>query len=373
MNTPDFNFNPEWPEPDPEVRDVLLAMANDGSWGRYHGPHCQALLRALQEFHSVPHCHLTCSGTAAVELALRACGVGQGDEVILSAYDFKANFVDVLAVGAIPVLIDVLPETPVIDVLKLESAFSAATRAILVSHLHGFHAPMKVVAAMAQSRGLPVIEDACQNPGAFVDGRIAGTWGDVGVVSFGGSKLLSAGRGGAILTSRPEFAQRLQLLTQRGNDAYPLSEMQAAVLLPQLRKLGVQNERRTLGVQHLRSLFSSDDRIVPISNLRHSAATPIDRPAYYKVPFLVRDAISPDRKNALVEDFHAASILLSHGFSALNRIHARSRFRAPGGLACAEDFASRVLTLHHPVLLQASETLDQLAERVRQIASARLQ
>lgn len=372
MNTPDFNFNPEWPGTDPEIRDVLLAMANDGSWGRYHGLHCQTLLKALQEFHAVPHCHLTCSGTAAVELALRACGVGQGDEVILSAYDFKANFVDVLAVGAIPVLIDVLPETPVIDVSKLESAFSPATRAILVSHLHGFHAPMKALTAIAQSRGLPVIEDACQNPGAFVDGRIAGTWGDAGVLSFGGSKLLSAGRGGAILTSRSEIAQRLQLLTQRGNDAYPLSEMQAAVLLPQLRKLGVQNERRTLGVQHLRSLFSSEDRIAPISNLGNSTAASMDRPAYYKLAFLIRDAISSDRKKALVEDFHAASILLSQGFSALNRIHARSRFRASGELANAEDFASRVLTLHHPVLLQASETLDQLAERVRQIASVRL-
>jgi perosamine synthetase len=371
MNTPDFNFNPEWPGPDPEIRDVLLTMAHDGSWGRYHGPHCQALLKALQEFHSVPHCHLTCSGTAAVELALRACGVGQGDEVVLSAYDFKANFVDVLTVGATPVLIDVLPEKPVIDAEKVESAVSPATKAILVSHLHGFHAPMNHLRTIAQSRGLAVIEDACQNPGALVDGRVAGTWGDVGVLSFGGSKLLSAGRGGAILTSRSDIAQRLQLLTQRGNDAYPLSEMQAAVLLPQLRKLPVQNERRTSGVEHVLNLFSAADRIVPIGGLKNSTAS-IDRPAYYKLPFLVRDAISSDQKNALVEDFHAASILLSHGFSALNRIHARSRFRAPEGLANAEDFASRVLTLHHPVLLQASETLDRLAARVRQITSVRL-
>ncbi len=372
MNTPDFNFNPEWPSPDPDVRDVLLAMAHDGSWGRYHGSHCQALVKALQEFHSVPHCHLTCSGTAAVELALRACGLGQGDEVVLSAYDFKANFVDVLAVGAIPVLIDVLPDTPVMDASKVESALSPATKAILVSHLHGFHAPMKALTAMAQSRGLTVIEDACQNPGALVDGRIAGTWGDAGVLSFGGSKLLSAGRGGAILASRSDIAQRLQLLTQRGNDAYPLSEMQAAVLLPQLKKLSSQNEQRASGVEHLLSQFSPADRIAPIGGLQNSASASIDRPAYYKLPFLVRSAITTDRKNTLVEAFHGASILLSHGFAALHRIHARSRFKAAGSLANAEDFASRVLTLHHPVLRQSSETLTRLAEHLRQIAGDRL-
>lgn len=372
MNAPDFNLNPEWPGPDPDVLNVLLAMARDGSWGRYHGPHCEALLKALRDFHSVPHCHLTCSGTAAVELALRACGVGHGDEVILSAYDFKANFVDVLTVGAIPVLIDVLPETPVVDVSKVEPAVSTATKAILVSHLHGFHAPMKALNAIAQSRGLAVIEDACQNPGAIIEGRLAGTSGDVGVLSFGGSKLLSAGRGGAILTSRSEIAQRLQLLTQRGNDAYPLSEMQAAVLLPQLRKLPARNEQRTSGVLHLLSQFASSDKVSPVGGLPNLTAASTDRPAYYKLPFLVRDAISSDGKTALVEEFHAASILLSHGFSALNRIHARSRFRASGRLDHAEDFASRLLTLHHPVLMQSSETLDRLAERIRQIAHLRL-
>ena len=79
-----------------------------------------------------------------------------------------------------------------------------------------------------------MIEDACQAPGAMLEGRRAGTFGDVGVLSFGGSKLLTSGRGGAVLTSDAHMAQRIRLYTQRGNEAYPLSEMQAAVVLPQL-------------------------------------------------------------------------------------------------------------------------------------------
>lgn len=372
MNDSVFNFNPEWPCPDEDVREALLAMARDGSWGRYHGPHCQTLSVALSEFHSAEHCHLTCSGTAAVELALRACGVSSGDEVILSAYDFKANFVNVLALGALPVLVDVVPETPVIDITKLEAAMSPATRAIVVSHLHGFHAPMRDLMQMAQNRRIPVIEDACQNPGAIVDGRIAGTWGDAGILSFGGSKLLSAGRGGAIVTSRPDLAQRLQLHTQRGNDAYPLSEMQAAVLLPQLKRLPQRNQIRVASVQNLIRQFSSNAAIMPVVISEDAKGSKGETPAYYKLPFLLRHPPAADVKQSLVDAYHAASIVLSPGFSALHRIHARSRYRAAEELSCAEDFANRLLTLHHPVLLQPERTIAELAKRILDISTIRL-
>src|SRR5436853_127214 len=81
---------------------------------------------------------------------------------------------------------------------------------------------------LARGRNIRLIEDAAQMPGATVAGRPAGSWGDVGILSFGGSKLVTAGRGGAVLTSQPDIAQRIRLYTQRGNDAYPLSELQAA-------------------------------------------------------------------------------------------------------------------------------------------------
>jgi len=110
---------------------------------------------------------------------------------------------------------------------------------------------MQELVAVAAAHALAVIEDAAQAPGAVVQGRKAGTWGDVGVLSFGGSKLLTAGRGGALLTARADIAQRARLWQHRGNQVCPLSELQAAVLLPQLAKLDARNVQRRMSVGRL--------------------------------------------------------------------------------------------------------------------------
>src|SRR5204862_924383 len=135
------------------------------------------------------------------------------------------------------VLVDVQPGTACLDGEQLADACHERTRAVIVSHLHGELAPMADIRAFADCSGLLLIEDACQAPGAMIEGRPAGTWGDVGVLSFGGSKLLSAGRGGALLTRSAEFIQRAKVYCEQGNHAFPLSELQAAVLIPQLAKL----------------------------------------------------------------------------------------------------------------------------------------
>src|SRR5262249_26710151 len=144
---------------------------------------------------------LTCgSGTFAVELALRALKIGAGHEVVIAAYDYPGNFLNIHAVGAMPVLADLDAENWNMSVARLGEAVGPATKAVLVSHLHGGVVPMREVTALAAERGIAVIEDAAQMPGAIIQGQKAGTWGDVGIFSFGGSKLLTAGRGGALLT-----------------------------------------------------------------------------------------------------------------------------------------------------------------------------
>src|SRR5439155_13714733 len=148
----------------------------------------------------VPHALACGSGTFAVELALRALKVQPGDEVALAAYDYPGNFLTLHALGARPVLVDVSPGNAVLDVTQLAAALTPEVRAVIVSHLHGGLAPMRAITELVRSRGVAVVEDACQCPGAVVEGRPTGAWGDAGVLSFGGSKLLTAGRGGAILT-----------------------------------------------------------------------------------------------------------------------------------------------------------------------------
>src|SRR5262249_13838403 len=152
---------------------------------------------------------------------------------------------------------DVAPGNWNLDVTRLSEAISDRTKAVIVSHLHGGLVPMREVMAVCAARGVVVVEDAAQCPGATVQGRPAGAWGDVGVVSFGGSKLLSAGRGGALLTRRADVAQRARLVLGRGNNLVaPLSELQAAVLLPQLGMLSARHERRAASVRRLGELLA---------------------------------------------------------------------------------------------------------------------
>src|SRR5262249_24593127 len=159
----------------------------------------QHLESELARCHGVPFAVTCSSGTLAVELALRALKVGPDDEVILAAYDYEPNFLCVHQIGATPVLVDVCVHNWNLDPSTIEAAHSAGTRAIVVARLHGGCVPMQGVMGIAGRHSLYVVEDAAQAAGAIIQGKPAGAWGDVGILSFGGSKLLTAGRGGALL------------------------------------------------------------------------------------------------------------------------------------------------------------------------------
>ncbi len=338
---------PDWPFPDPDVTARVERALADGSWGKYHGPHVVELTQLLAAYHQIDHAVLCASGTAAVELALRGLGVGRGDEVILAAYDFKANFQNVLAVGAVPVLVDVSADTWIIDPVGIPPALGPKTKAILVSHLHGEVVDMPEVLRIARAHNLAVIEDAAQMPGGRVHGRAAGTWGDAGILSFGGSKLVTAGRGGAVLTSRADVAQRIKLHTHRGNEAYPLSELQAAVIIPQWARLDAANDRRRTAVEWLSGGLS---QIAGLKVLRNRPSN--SHAAYYKLGIQYDPAaFSGLTRDAFAAAVRAEGIALDAGFRALHKTHSSQRFRKAGDLPHATRADKTVLTLHHPVLL----------------------
>ena len=213
---------PTWPRPNEAVRLALEQAYADGSWGKYHGQHCERLRERLAQMHGVQHAWLCSSGTIAVELALRGLKIGPGDEVILAAYDFPGNFRAIEAVGARPVLVDLAAGTWTLDVDRAAEAISPQTKAMIVSHLHGSLADMPRLHKLADETDLAIVEDACQVPGARINGRPAGSFGDCGILSFGGSKLLTAGRGGAVVTGDAALLQRAKVYCERGNHGYPL-------------------------------------------------------------------------------------------------------------------------------------------------------
>lgn len=354
---------PAWPPAWEEVARAVKQSLDDGGWGLYHGPNSRLLTERLTSYHDVEFVELCCSGTFAIELALRALQIGPGDEVILAGYDFIGNFNDIIAVGARPVLIDLDPDNWNLNPELIGEAIGPNTRAVLVSHLHGGVVPMKRVVEIAREHGLRIIEDACQMPGALIEGRKAGTWGDAGVISFGGSKLLSAGRGGALLTSSPEIRQRAQVYCNRGNHAYPLSELQATVLLPQMERLDDRNRERLMSVSKL----AEDLR--PISGLRllDNRGSSVF-PGYYKLGFQYEpngfDGLS---REMFVRAARAEGIEFNAGFRAFHLCRSSRRFRKVGELPLATIADANMLVLHHPALLGGDEAIDQIARSVKRI------
>lgn len=351
---------PSWPCANDNVQQVLKDMIGSGEWGRYHGPHVPALCERIADYHSIEHVLVCSSGTSAVELALRGANVKEDDEVILAAYDFKANFQNVLQLKAVPVLVDLQPDSWQLDPACLEKALTTRTKAVLVSHLHGGVVDMPRVRQFADAHQISIIEDACQNPGATLFGRRAGTWGDVGVLSFGGSKLLTAGRGGAVLTSQSVIVERIKRHVMRGNDAYPLSEIQAALLLPQLNSLDDLNETRRLAVSHLNTLLYDLKWLTPLQ-----LPTADVQPAYYKVGFQYEGSDLP--RDVFVEALRAEGIAIDAGFRANHLIHGSRRFRAIASLTEATNADSQMITLHHPVLLEDSSAMEQVSLAIRKV------
>jgi dTDP-4-amino-4,6-dideoxygalactose transaminase len=214
------------------------------------------------------------SGTDALILALRACGVQAGDEVILPPFTFVATGSAVSALGAKPVFADIHPNTYNLDPAELERRFTSRTRAIVVVHLYGLPADMDPIVEFGRARKLPVIEDAAQAIGAAYKGRPVGSLGDAACLSFYPTKNLGAcGDAGMVLTNSPELAERVRTLRNHGQTSKYVSsepgwnsrldELQAAVLRVKLRYLPEWQRARQAHAAEYTRQFSQLPGIMP--------------------------------------------------------------------------------------------------------------
>jgi len=358
----------DWPGPDPLVLRALTAAWEDGSWGKYDGPWTRQLAASLSAWYGGAEAYLCCSGTIAVELALRGVGVQPRDEVILAGYDFPGNFRAVEAIGATPVLVDLLPDTWSINPDEVRAAIGPEVRAIIVSHLHGDVARVREIKEICRPNDIAVVEDVCQCPGATLDGEPLGSIGDAAVWSFGGSKLLTAGRGGAVVSRRPEVMQRIRVYSERGNQAFPISELQACVLVPQWSELAERNRRRARAVQFLAKQLTTLHCLI---RSRSDPGVEIG-PAFYKLGwFCGRSPESSLDRDAFSQAARAEGVALDPGFRGFATRSGR-RCRKVSGLVQSRRAAEQTLLLHHPVLLGSDDELRQVALAIER-AARRLQ
>ncbi len=249
----------------PEVDAAIARVMENTSF--ILGKEVELFEHAYAAFCGVEHAVGVSSGTDALQLALLACDVGPGDEVITTTMTFIATASAISHVGARPVLVDIDPRTRNIDPACIEAAITPRTKAILPVHLYGQPADMDPILAIAQTHGLRVIEDACQAHGASYKGRRAGALADGGCFSFYPAKNLGgAGDGGAFTTNDAELAARVRNLRDHGRTTkyshsavgytYRLDALQAAILAVKLPHLDAWNQARRDRVTRYNTLLA---------------------------------------------------------------------------------------------------------------------
>jgi dTDP-4-amino-4,6-dideoxygalactose transaminase len=267
---------PKWPVYDETDRKALIGVLESGCWG-VGGSKVVEFEKAFSAFQGAKHGILVSNGTAALEVALKACGVRAGDEVIVPPYTFIATASAVISLGAIPVFVDIEPDTYNIDPRLIEPAVTPRTRAVVPVHIAGRPADLDGVLEAARRRGLAVVEDACQAPGAEWKGRKVGAIGDIGAVSFQSSKNLSCGEGGFVLTNDDGLAEYAWSHHNCGRvrqgawyehhevgSNFRVTEFQAALLLSQFARFEEQRRRRAENAAHLNRLLAAQGGVTPL-------------------------------------------------------------------------------------------------------------
>ncbi len=238
----------------PSISDLEIKYVEDAirhGWGAQCYDYIKKFEAAFAQYLAVKHALATSSCTGAIHLALASIGVGEGDEVIVPETTWVATTSPVLYLGAKPVFVDIEADTWCIDPEKIRQAITPRTKAIMVVHLYGNIAKMDEIMAIAREKNLFVIEDAAQALGSSYHGKKVGTIGDMAVFSFHGTKTMTTGEGGMLVTNNTVLFDKARMLNDHGRVAgeskmffphhlgykYKISNLQAALGLAQTERL----------------------------------------------------------------------------------------------------------------------------------------
>jgi L-glutamine:2-deoxy-scyllo-inosose/3-amino-2,3-dideoxy-scyllo-inosose aminotransferase len=399
---------PNWPVWDEDEKKGLIEVLESGIWS-YMGPKERAFIEAFAQFSGSKYALAIANGTITLQLALEACDIGFGDEVIVPGLTWQATAAAVIDVNAVPILVDVEPDSWCIDPNAVEAAINKRTKAIMPVHLYGCMADMDAIMAIAKKHNLRVIEDCAHQHGSVWRGKKGGTIGDIGSFSMQLSKVMTAGEGGALTTNDDMLWAKLDALRncgrrpegthtiddkgsgtytlegdfiQSGN--YRLSDFQAAVLLCQLKRLPGQTKLRDENNKYLISLIKDIPGIVP-----QKRDDRIDLQAYFNFGF----SYDKDAFNGLsLEKFRWALMgelgcVVDDCYQPLNdctlyRPHTKRRYKIndehwkaidPSRFSlpvCERLFKETAVTFHHKILMGPRTDMDDIAAAIRKVQAA---
>lgn len=318
---------PQWPQQRPGQLAALQQVLESGKWG-VGSPFIAEFEKRFAEFHQAKYALSICNGTASLMIALKACGIKAGDQVIIPAYTFIATASSVLMVNAVPVFVDMDPETYNMDPAQIEAAITPTTKAIMPVHIAGQPANLDAIIDIARRHNLAVIEDAAQAHGAEWKGRRVGAIGNVGSFSFQSSKNLSAGEGGALITDdkalidvcfsyqncgRVREGAWYEHRVLGGN--FRLGAFQAALLTAQLATLEEDMQRRDRHAHYLDERLREIPGIKPL--LVHPHVTRHARHLYiFRYDAEAFEGLSRDR---FIEALRAEGLYCHKGYTPLYR------------------------------------------------------
>ncbi len=396
---------PKWPVWDKNEEHALLEVLKSGVWS-YNGPKESQFNKAFAEFIGTKYALSVANGTVSLQLALEACGIGWGDEVIVPGLTWQATAASVLDVNAVPILVDVRRNSWCIDPAKIEEAITPRTKAIIPVHLYGSFADMDAITGIAAKYHLRVIEDCAHKHGGQWNGKMAGSIGDIGSFSFQLSKLMTAGEGGALTTSDPQLYEKLDALRncgrrpekkasaekgtgiysdegnfiQSGN--YRITDFQAALLIEALKRLPQQNRLREDNARYFNSLLSGLPGVLPMRRDNRETMA-----AYYNFSFRYnqgefktlpviefRKALAAELGCPVepsYEPLDACALYTPHTKPWRHKLTDRywdeidpARFELP---VCHRIYREESVCFHHCVLMGTKANMDLIAEAIQKV------
>jgi len=382
---------PDWPQYDDREIAAVNEVIKSRQWWRMAGSQASEFEKEFASYQGARRSLAVMNGTQAIEVALSALGIGRGDEVIVPAFSFISTASAVLCINAVPVFVDIRPDTYCMDADAIAAAITPRTRAIIPVHMAGQVADMDAILDVARKHNLPVLEDAAHAHGSEWKGQRVGALDVGGIFSFQAGKLMTAGEGGLVLSNDEEFIERCFLF---GNCGRPktdrtyqhcvlgsnsrMSELQAAVLRVQLQRLDEQNERRHQNAVLLDKMMSELPGIVPQGNDPRTTRNPhymymfrYDEAAFNGLPRQdLVDALIAEGVPAFVAylAIHRTPVFSSRAFGPrwssddpllpdYNEVHC----------PVSEEVGDTVVWLHHRALLGDEQDIVELVEAVNKI------